>query len=123
MTSTWSLFLDRTPHHSGASPTTGGWSTTSAYRRALLSRKKNDVMRLVDVSYAADVSADGLHIVAQFLPDLIAEAVDGSEQPWTGPASVRDIEVRFRRQGEFDVGKLRFLRHRGANEAARESTR
>lgn len=58
-----------------------------------LSRKKNDVMRLVDVSYAADVSADGLHIVAQFLPDLIAEAVDGSEQPWAGPASVRDIEI------------------------------
>jgi hypothetical protein len=29
------VILVRTPHHSGAKPTTGGWSTTAPYWRAL----------------------------------------------------------------------------------------
>lgn len=66
-------------------------------------------MPLVSVSYAADVSDDELRRMAQILPDLIAEAVDCPEEPWTGPADVGDIEIRFRRKGNFDVGELRFV--------------
>ena len=64
-------------------------------------------MPLVDVNYSSDVSDGELQRLAELLPDLIAEAVDCPEEPWTDPASVGDIEIRFRRQGEFDVGELR----------------
>lgn len=59
--------------------------------------------------YSADVSDDELRRLAQLLPDLIAEAVDCTEEPWTGPADVGDIEIRFRPRGDIDVGGLRFV--------------
>lgn len=66
-------------------------------------------MPLVDVTYSSDVSGDELRHLAQLLPDLIAEAVDCPEEPWTGPAGVGDIEIRFRPRGDFDIGELRFV--------------
>ncbi len=66
-------------------------------------------MPLVDVTYSTDVSDEELRRLLQLLPDLIAEAVDCPEEPWTGPAGVGDIEIRFRRKGDFDVGELRFV--------------
>jgi hypothetical protein len=64
-------------------------------------------MPLVDVTYSNAVSDGELLRLAELLPDLVAEAVDCPEEPWTGPAAVGDMGIRFRRQGEFDVGKLR----------------
>ena len=82
----------------------------ATYRRIRIPGRscgKNDLVPLVDVNYSSDVSDGELQRLAELLPDLIAEAVDCPEEPWTGPASVGDIEIRFRRQGEFDVGELR----------------
>jgi hypothetical protein len=62
---------------------------------------------LVDVTYSGDVSDGELRRLAELLPDLIAEAVDCPEEPWTGPAGVGDIEILVRRQEDFDVGELR----------------
>lgn len=44
--------------------------------------------------------------LAELLPDVVAEAVDCPEEPWVGPPEVGDVEIRFRRKGEFDVGQL-----------------
>ena len=66
-------------------------------------------MPLVDVMYSRDVSDDELRGLAQLLPDLVAEAVDCPEEPWTGPAGPGDIEIRFRPRGDFDIGELRFV--------------
>ncbi|HYN32932.1 MAG TPA: hypothetical protein VES40_09920 [Ilumatobacteraceae bacterium] len=66
-------------------------------------------MPLVDVRYSDDVSDDELRRLAQLLPDLIAEAVDCPEEPWTGPAGPGDIEVRFRPRGDFDIGEFRYV--------------
>lgn len=63
-------------------------------------------MPLVDVTYASSVTADHLRRLASHLPDLVAAAVDCPEEPWTGPAGVGDIEIRFRPKGEFDIGTL-----------------
>ena len=70
---------------------------------------ENDVVPLVDVTCSSDVSDGELRRLAALLPDLIAEAVDCSEEPWTGPASVGDMEIRFRRRGDFDVGEMRVV--------------
>lgn len=65
-------------------------------------RGQNDVVPLVDVLCAADVSDDELRRVAQLLPDLVAEAVDCPEEPWAGPAGVvspeRDDPLGRRRE-------------------------
>ena len=66
-------------------------------------------MPLGDVTYSSDVSHGELRRLAELLPNLITEAVDCPEEPWTGPASVGDMQVRFRRQGDFDVGQLRVV--------------
>lgn len=59
--------------------------------------------------YSHDVLDDELRGLAELLPNLIAEAVDCPEEPWTGPAGPGDIEIRFRPRGDFDVGDLRFV--------------
>jgi hypothetical protein len=46
---------------------------------------------LVDVNYSSDVSDGELRRLAELLPDLIAEAVDCPEEPWTGPASLGSV--------------------------------
>jgi hypothetical protein len=43
------------------------------------------------------------------LPDVVAEAVQCSEEPWVGPPGPGDIELRFRPRGEHDVGDLRVV--------------
>ena len=85
-------------------------SESAPDRRVRIPRRswgKNDLVPVVDVTYSSDVSDGELQRLAELLPDLIAEAVDCPEEPWTGPACVGDIEIRFRRQGDFDVGELR----------------
>ena len=52
---------------------------------------------LVDVTYDHMIGEDDLRRLAECLPDLVAEAVDCPEEPWTGPAEAGDIEVRFHR--------------------------
>ncbi len=44
--------------------------------------------------------------VGEVLPDIVAEAVNCPEEPWIGPPADGDLEIRFRRKGEFDVGAL-----------------
>lgn len=66
-------------------------------------------MPLVDVTYDPMIGDDEVRRLAECLPDLVAEAVDCPEEPWTGPAAAGDIEVRFRRRSEFDVGDLRVV--------------
>jgi hypothetical protein len=64
---------------------------------------------LVDVTYSAVVSEAELEILAERLPDLVAEAVDCPEEPWVGPAEPGDIEIRFHTKNERDVGQLRVV--------------
>lgn len=61
---------------------------------------------LVDVTHDRMIGEDDLRRMAECLPDLVAEAVDCPEEPWLGPAEAGDIEIRFHRRSEFDVGEL-----------------
>ena len=63
-------------------------------------------MPLVDVTYDNSVSEAALVRLGQVLPDIVAEAVACTEEPWTGPPAPGDIEIRFRSKGPFDVGEL-----------------
>ena len=62
-------------------------------------------MPLIDVTYDQGVSDDELRHLGMLLPDLVAEAVECPEEPWIGPFGPGDIEVRFHRRSEFDVGE------------------
>jgi hypothetical protein len=70
---------------------------------------QNALVPLVDVTYDDSVSEAELRRLAELLPDVVAEAVDCPEEPWVGPAGVGDIEIRFRRKSEHDVGQLRVV--------------
>jgi hypothetical protein len=61
---------------------------------------------LVDVTYSERISEDALGRLAGLLPDVVAQAVECPEEPWSGPPQPGDIEIRFRRRGAFDVGEL-----------------
>jgi hypothetical protein len=61
---------------------------------------------LIDVSYDQAVSEPDLSRLAILLPEIVAEAVNCPEEPWTGPPAPGDIEIRFRRKGTLDVGEL-----------------
>lgn len=63
-------------------------------------------MPLIDVTYAATVSEETLHRLAEVLPDVVAEAVNCPEEPWTGPPGPGDIEIRFRKRSQLDTGDL-----------------
>jgi hypothetical protein len=63
-------------------------------------------MPLVDVTYDNSVPEAALVRLGQVLPDIVAEAVACTEEPWTGPPAPGDIEIRFRSKGPFDVGEL-----------------
>lgn len=63
-------------------------------------------MPLIDVTYDATIDASVLRQLGVLLPEIVAEAVDCPEEPWTGPAADGDIEIRFRPKGELDVGAL-----------------
>lgn len=62
-------------------------------------------MPLIDVTYDDRVSDDELRRLGMLLPDLVSEAVECPEEPWVGPPGPGDIEVRFRRRSEFDIGE------------------
>jgi hypothetical protein len=63
-------------------------------------------MPLIDVTYDATVDEKVLRRLGELLPDLVAEAVDCPEEPWTGPPEPGDIEIRFRGKSQLDVGEL-----------------
>jgi hypothetical protein len=63
-------------------------------------------MPLIDVTYGATVDEQVLHRLGELLPDLVADAVDCPEEPWTGQAEPGDIEIRFRKKSQLDVGEL-----------------
>jgi hypothetical protein len=67
---------------------------------------KTGDMPLIDVTYDGTVGEEVLHRLAELLPDVVGEATDCPEEPWTGPAGPGDIEVRFRRKSPLDVGDL-----------------
>jgi hypothetical protein len=82
----------------------GGDSFLEAAR--CLARGQDYGMPLVDVSYDDTVDEPHLRRLGQLLPEVIAEAVDCPDEPWSGPAGAGDIEVRFCRKSELDVGDL-----------------
>jgi hypothetical protein len=61
---------------------------------------------LVDVTHDPSLSDGDLRRLAACLPDLVGRAADCPEEPWTGRADAGDIEIRFHRKSELDVGKL-----------------
>jgi hypothetical protein len=63
-------------------------------------------MPLIDVTYDATVGEDALRRLGKLLPDVVSEAVECPEEPWTGPAEPGDIEIRFRKKSALDVGGL-----------------
>jgi hypothetical protein len=63
-------------------------------------------MPLIDVTYDGTVGEEILHRLAEVLPDAVAEAVECPEEPRTGPPGPGDIEIRFRRKSQLDVGEL-----------------
>jgi hypothetical protein len=63
-------------------------------------------MPLVDVTFDGTISAQALRQLGEFLPDIIAEAVDCPEEPWIDPPKIGDIEVRFHPRHDRDVGDL-----------------
>jgi hypothetical protein len=65
---------------------------------------------LVDVIYDDTLDDELLRRLGDALPDIVAEAVDCPEEPAIGPPGAGDLEVRFRRKGEFDVGSTSLWR-------------
>jgi hypothetical protein len=63
-------------------------------------------MPLIEVTYAGTVSEEVLRRLAELLPDVVSEAVECPEEPWTGPAEPGDLEIRFHRKSALDVGDL-----------------
>ena len=54
-----------------------------------------------------DTIDDGrLRRLAELLPEIVAEAVDCPEEQWIGPPGAGDLEIRFRRKRDLDVGEL-----------------
>ena len=64
-------------------------------------------MPLIDVTYHHSVPDRELRRLADLLPDVVAQAVECPEEPWTGTAEVGDIEIRFRPKSAHDIGGLR----------------
>jgi hypothetical protein len=63
-------------------------------------------MPLIDVTYDRRVDEEVLRRLGVLLPDLVSEAVECAEEPWTGSAEPGDIEIRFRKKSPLDVGDL-----------------
>jgi hypothetical protein len=64
---------------------------------------------LVDVTHDDTLDAAFVRRLGEALPDIVSEAVDCPEEPWLGPLATGDLEIRFRRKGEFDVGGLNLI--------------
>ena len=63
-------------------------------------------MPLIDVTYDASVSERSLRQLGETLPAIVSEAVDCPEDPWIGPPTVGDFEIRFHPKGPLDLGEL-----------------
>lgn len=63
-------------------------------------------MPLVDVTLDETIDEARRRRLLDALPDVVAEAVDCTEEPWVGPAQVGDLEIRVRAKGADDVGGL-----------------
>jgi hypothetical protein len=63
-------------------------------------------MPLIDVTYDRTVGEEALRRLGELLPDVVSEAVQCPEEPWTGSAQPGDIEIRFRKKSPLDVGGL-----------------
>ena len=63
-------------------------------------------MPLIDVTYHGTVGEEILRRLAEVLPGAVAEAVDCPQEPSVGPAGPGDIEIRFRKKSQLDVGDL-----------------
>lgn len=63
-------------------------------------------MPLIDVTHDDTLDEERLRRLRELLPDVVAEAVDCPEEPWIGPPDEGDIEIRFRRKSDLDVGDL-----------------
>lgn len=66
-------------------------------------------MPLIDVTYDDTLDEQLLRRLRELLPDVVAEAVDCPEDPWIGPPGEGDVEIRFRRKGDLDVGGLNIV--------------
>jgi hypothetical protein len=63
-------------------------------------------MPLIDVTYDRRVDEQVLRRLGDLLPEVVSEAVECPEEPWTGPAEPGDIEIRFREKSLLDIGDL-----------------
>ena len=63
-------------------------------------------MPLVDVTYDSSIHEPGLRQLRELLPDVVAEAVDCTEESWTGPPEIGDVEIRFHQRHDLDFGDL-----------------
>lgn len=63
-------------------------------------------MPLIDVTYDRAVGEHLLHRLAELLPDLVSEAVECPEEPWSGSLEPGDIEIRNHEKSRLDVGDL-----------------
>ncbi|HEY3956904.1 MAG TPA: hypothetical protein VGM53_26330 [Streptosporangiaceae bacterium] len=63
-------------------------------------------MPLIDVTYDQNVDEKALHRLGELLPDVVSDAIECPEEPWTGPPQPGDVEIRFRRKSPLDVGEL-----------------
>ena len=71
-------------------------------------------MPLIDVTHDESVGEETLRRLAEVLPDLVSEAVECPEEPWTGRLGPGDIEIRFRKKSVLDVGDLDVVVERSA---------
>jgi hypothetical protein len=60
----------------------------------------------IDITYDEAVGEHVLRELAARLPDVVAEAVECAEEPWTGPPQPGDLEIRFRQKSRLDVSDL-----------------
>ena len=63
-------------------------------------------MPLIDVTYDGTVGEEVLRCLGELLPDVVSEAVDCPDDPWIGPPEPGDIEIRFSKKSQLDVGDL-----------------
>lgn len=63
-------------------------------------------MPLIDITYGRHLDGEVLRRLAAALPDIVSEAVECPEEPWSGAPAIGDIEIRFREKGPHDVGEL-----------------
>lgn len=63
-------------------------------------------MPLIDITYDPTVDEELLRQLGALLPDLVAEAVECSEEPWIVLSEPGDVEIRFRQKSPLDVGEL-----------------